>query len=238
MLAVETVFSVGGRTTDNQGALRVIAHEPFGQFLLGLMTLGLAGYALWRFIEAFLDPENEGSDAKGLGKRLGYFISGVAYAGIAYGAYRLLEGASGSSSTHNTRDWTARLLSEPFGQWLVGLLGLIVIGIGIAQLVQAYKADFDKRLDLGGLSQSARHWILIFGRWGVAARGIVFGIIGLFLLQAALHSSAGRAIGLDGALAVLARQPFGPWLLGFVALGFIAYGLFMLVEARYRRITV
>ncbi len=162
VLAVETVFSVGGRTTDNQGALRVIAHEPFGQFLLGLMTLGLAGYALWRFIEAFLDPENEGSDAKGLGKRLGYFISGVAYAGIAYGAYRLLEGASGSSSTHNTRDWTARLLSEPFGQWLVGLLGLIVIGIGIAQLVQAYKADFDKRLDLGGLSQSARHWILIF----------------------------------------------------------------------------
>jgi hypothetical protein len=238
VLAIETIFTGGGKTTDTHGALQAIAQEPFGRLLLGLVTIGLFGFALWRIIQACLDPENKGSDAKGLITRLGYLISGIAYGGVAYGALRLMEGASGSSSTHSTRDWTARLLSEPYGQWLVGILGVIVIGIGIAQFVRSYTANLDKKLDLTGVSAAARTWIINGGRWGVAARGVVFVLIGIFFIEAALHSSSQQAIGLDGALAMLAHQAYGSWLLGLVAAGLIAYGLFALVLARYRRITV
>jgi len=236
-LAAQAAFGSGGRTTDTSGALTTIVTQPFGKFLLFLVTIGIIGYALWRFVQAILDPEHKGQkmDAKQIIQRLGYAVSAFSYTGLALTAIKLILGSGGGES-NSTQDWTARLLAQPFGQWLVGAVGIIVISVGISYFYQAYKAKFRHHLKLHQMSTTEQTWAMRLGRFGIAARGVVFGIIGIFLVQAARRSNPSEAKGLGGALAALARQPYGPWILGLVALGLIAYGIYSVVEARYRRI--
>lgn len=238
LLAAQAAWGAGGRTTDTQGALQAIVTQPFGKLLLSLVLIGLIGYALWRSVQAILDPDHIGQsvDAKRLAQRIGYGFSAIAYFGLAAAAVKLLLGSGGGSSETSTQDWTARFLSQPFGQWLVGLAGLTVLGVGISMLYQAYKAKFQDTLRLNQMSPAERKWSKRLGQIGIAARGVVFGVIGLFLIQAARQSDASEAKGLGGALAALASQPYGSWILGLVALGLIAYSLYSLVEAKYRRI--
>lgn len=237
LLAAQAAFGTGGKTTDTQGALQAIVVQPFGKFLLGLVAIGLLGYALWRLVETVLDPEHAGQeqDAKRVVQRIGYALSGLAYLGLAFTAVQLILGSGGAGGS-STQDWTARLLAQPFGQWLVGLAGLITIGVGLSYLYQAYTAKFREKFKLNQMNTTERTWAVRVGRFGIAARGIVFGIIGLFLVVAALNSDASQVKGLGGALAVLAAQPFGPWILALVAFGLIAYGVYSVVEAKYRRI--
>lgn len=237
ILAVQAALGTGGKTTNAKGALGAIAAQPFGKFLLVLLVIGLIGYVVWRFIQAIKDPEHRGNDPQSLGRRIGSAISGLIYAGLAWTAIRLIMGSGGGGSgSSSQQDWTARLLSQPFGQWLVGLIGAFIIGFGFYQLYRAYKAKFRKEMKLREMSPTEETWATRLGRFGEAARGIVFIIIGFFLLQAARHSDASEVRGLDGALQALAQQPYGPWLLGIVALGLVAYGIHMGVQARYRRI--
>lgn len=234
-LAVQAAVSAGGQTTDTQGALTTIAAQPFGQILLGLVAIGLIGYVLWRIVQAVYDPEGKGKDAKGIAQRLGYLLNGAVYTGLALSALKLTAGGSAGSG-NGQQDATAQLLSQPFGQWLVGLIGAGVIGIGFYQFYEAYKASFRKRLNLNQMSDTERTWATRIGRFGLAARGIVLALTGLFLIQAARQSDPSEAQGLDGALQTLAQQPQGLWLLGLVALGLVAYGIHMLVQARYGKI--
>ncbi|MBD2103356.1 DUF1206 domain-containing protein [Leptolyngbya sp. FACHB-261] len=243
LLAAQAALGTGGKTTDTSGALQTIVTQPFGKFLLSLVTVGLLGYALWRFVQAVVDPEhaNQDAGAKRWAQRFGYALSGLGYAGLALTALKLISGSgggSGSSSggSNSTQDWTARILSQPFGQWLVGLLGAIVIGVGFSYFYKAYAGKFRREFKLNEMSDTEESWAMRVGRFGIAARGVVFTIIGGFLIQAALNSDPSQAKGLGGALASLAQQPFGPWLLGIVALGLVAYGLYSGFEARYRRI--
>jgi hypothetical protein len=236
ILALPAATGIDGQATDTQGALRVIVRQPFGQFLLALVAVGLLGYALWRLVQAVLDPERKGTDAKGIVKRLGYAISGLAYGGLAVTAAGMLIGLAGGSG-NSTQKWTALLLSQPFGPWLVGAVGLIIIAVGINALYVAYTAKFCEKLKLGEMSEAQRSWATWVGRIGLTARGLILGLIGLFLLVAAWQTDANEARGLAGAFKVLARQPYGPWLLGTIAVGFIAYGVYMFFEARFRRIS-
>jgi hypothetical protein len=236
VLAVQAAFGAGGQTTDTKGALSAIAAQPFGKFLLALLTVGLIGYVVWRFVQAVQDPEHKGDDAKGWATRLGYAVSGLIYASLAFTSIGLIRGSGGGGGGNSKQDWTARLLAQPFGQWLVGLVGAFVIGLGFYQLYQAYKAKFRKQMKLQEMSPTEETWATRIGRFGLGARGVVFCIIGFFLLQAARQSDASEVRGLDGALESLAQQPYGPWLLGIVALGLIAYGIHMAVQARYIRI--
>jgi negative regulator of sigma E activity len=240
VLAVQAALGQGGQTTDAKGVLQTIAQAPFGRVLLALVALGLLGHAVWRFVQAIMDTENKGSDAKGLGTRAAYAGIGVVYVGLALAALRLVLGSGGTrSSDQSTQDWTARLLAQPSGRWLVALVGLIVIGVGLYQFYRAYSAKFREKLNLSEMSPTEETWATRIGRVGFTARGVVFGIIGVFLLIAALQAQPQEARGLAGALQTLAQQqPYGPWLLGIVALGFVAYGLFMLVQARYRRMVI
>ncbi len=236
VLAAQAAFGAGGKTTDTKGALQSIVTQPFGKFLLAIVAFGLLGYVLWRFVEAIADPENKGTDAKGLALRLGYAGSGLIYAGLAWSAIKLILGSGGGGNSNSSQDWTARLLAQPFGQFLTGIVGAGVIGMGFYQFYRAYKAKFRKKWKISEMSQQEEKWATLASRFGIASRGVVFSIIGLFLLQAARQSDATQVEGLGGALAALARQPFGPWLLGIVAFGLIAYGIYNFVEARYRRI--
>jgi hypothetical protein len=237
VLAVQAAVGQGGKTTDAKGALGAIAAQPFGKFLLALVAFGLIGYVVWRAVQTIQDPEHKGDDPKGLATRLGYGISGLIYASLAFSAIGLIMGSGNSGSgSSSQQDWTARVLSQPFGQWLVGLVGAFIIGLGFYQMYKAYKAKFRKEMKLREMSPTEETWATRIGRFGIAARGIVFVIIGFFLLQAARQSDPNQVRGLDGALQALAQQPYGPWLLGIVALGLLAYGIYMGVQARYARI--
>lgn len=119
---------------------------------------------------------------------------------------------------------------------MVVLIGVIVIGVGLAQLYEAYSAKFLEKLKWGQMSPTERTWTTRLGKFGLGARGVVFGVIGIFLIQAGLQSNSKKVQGLDGALRELARQPFGPWILGAVAIGLVAYGIYMFAQARYRRV--
>ena len=235
-LAVMTAAGVGGEVTDARGALRSIARQPFGRAMLAVVAAGLAAYVLWRWVQSITDADGKGRSFKGLALRAAYFTSGTVYAGLALAAARIVFGADEPEGESATRSWTARLMAMPFGDWLVMLAGLAVIGFGLYQIYKGYKAKFAKRLKLPEIEDGARDWAVFAGRVGYAARGVVFAVIGVFLIQAARHHDPGEAQGLDGALQAVARQSFGPYLLGAVAAGLIAYGIFALVEARYRRI--
>ncbi|WP_254174234.1 DUF1206 domain-containing protein [Planktothrix pseudagardhii] len=237
VLALMAAFGLGGQTTDTTGALQTIATQPFGQFLLVLITIGLIGYALWRWIECIQDPEHKGSDAKGIFSRLGYAISGLIYAGLALTSARLVMGAA-TGGGNSQQDWTAFVLAQPWGNWLVATLGAFIIGLGFYMFYKAYKTKFTQELDLRNLEPKKQNLLINICRLGIFARGIVFVIIGFFLIQAARFTNPNEVKGIDGALQTLKQQPFGKFLLTLVALGLVAYGIYMAVKAIYKRIEV
>jgi hypothetical protein len=241
-LAVQLVIGAGGKTTDQRGALQTIYEQPFGKFLLALVVIGLLGFAIWCFLQAWFDTEGNGSDIKGILGRLGYAITGVSYAILAFGAFQLVTrtgtGSATKSTTSSTQDVTAQLLQHSWGVAVVVILGLIVIGVACYMFAKAFTARFQRRLALTGLSAQLRRGVIFLGRFGYAALGVVFSIIGIFLIVAAVQHNPHEAKGLDAALRTLIQQPFGPVLLGIVALGLIAYGVYSFVEARYRRVGV
>ena len=233
VLAALAALGAGGETTDQQGAIRRIAGLPFGNLLLGLLALGLLGYALWRVSEAILNPDGE-TGGKGIVKRGAYVVSALIYAGLAALAIRIMLGNGDGGG--EVQDLTARVMSAPFGRALVGLAALAIAGAGLYQFYEAYSARFREKFKLGEMSPAEERWSVRIGRFGLAARGIVFLIIGVLLGQAGVRADPGSAQGLDGALQTLAQQPFGQFLLGVVALGLVAYAVFMFVCARYQRI--
>lgn len=233
VLAVQIPLGLGGKTTDRQGALRTVAQEPFGKALLVALALGLAGYAVWRLVQAFLDRDGDGKGAKALAKRAGYLARGLFYAGSAVIAFRLALGAGSSGS--NEKDETARVLDWPLGRWIVAAAGAALVGAGLFNAWRALTKKFRKDLREGEMGE-VRPWAIAVGVVGHAARGVVFGLVGIFLLRAAWQYDPREAIGVDGALRKLAQGPYGMLALGAVAAGLLAYAAFCFVQARYRRV--
>ena len=238
ILAALAAFGAGGATTDQRGAFSWLLQQPLGRPLLAIAAVGLIGYALWRFVQAGLDTEGKGTDAKGLQGRGAYVLSGLVYLGLCFSVVQLLLGGGASNGDSTTRDWTAWFFDQPFGRWLVGLGGAAIVATGFAQFYRAYTAKFREKLRIDDLTPEQELWVTRLGRMGFAARGVAFTVIGGFLMAAALYARPEQARGLGGALDTLASQPFGPWLLGLTALGLAAYGVYMLAEARYRRMVV
>ncbi|GAB4238332.1 MAG: hypothetical protein Kow0049_24910 [Stanieria sp.] len=143
--------------------------------------------------------------------------------------------SSGGDSGNSQQDWTTMVMQQPFGRCLVGLAGAIIVGLGFALIYQAYKEKFRKKLNMSKLNGQQKNWLVKISRFGIAARGVVFIIIGFFVLQAAYKSNSNQVRGLDGALLSLSQQPFGKFLLALVAAGLVAYGIYLFVQARYRR---
>ncbi len=225
----------GGRAEDREGALKTLADEPFGWALLLMVALGFAAYAAWRFVEAIFDRDDEGDDAKGLAKRAGDFAKGVLYAGLAAITARVVAGAGGGSGNAEQKA-TAVVLDWPGGRWIVGLGGAAVLGAGFYNAYRALSGSFRDKLRTELMSGVEEGWYTALGVVGHLARAVVFAMIGLFLVKAAWEYDPQEAEGLDGALQTLAGQPYGPVLLGAVALGLATYGLFCLVQARYREV--
>ena len=235
VLALQLALGEGGKATSRGGALATIAREPWGKALLALLALGFASYAGWRFAQAFFDEEHEGTGVKGLRKRAGYFGRGVVYAALTFTAVKILVGAGGEESqTSQARKATGTVLDWPAGKWLVGIAGACVVGAGLYSGYRALTTKFLDDWNTGEMSSSAKRWGTRAGVVGLLARMVVFGLIGIFAIKAAAEHDPKEAIGLDGALRELAGESHGPWLLGAVASGLLAFAIFSFVEARYR----
>lgn len=239
VIAALAALRGGGETADSHGALEEIVRRPYGHVLLIVVAVGLACYALWRLTQAVMDTEDKGSEWKGLAVRAGYACIGFVYFGLGYSAVRLiLGGDAGDNSDEKSRYWTATFMGLPFGRLLVGLGGVGFIGFGLWQCYKAYKRKFRKKMKHHEMGEHTSKFVTRAGQFGLASRGVVFGVVGVFLIQAALRARAHEARGLGGALHALEEQPAGPWVLGVVALGLVAYGLLMFALAVYRRIDV
>lgn len=231
-IAAQAAFSPAEQVEGPEGAMSTILDQPFGKVLLGIVALGLAGFVLWRVVQAAMDPEHRGGGAKRAFVRVGHAISAAVYAALTVEAVRMLRGTSGGGA--GTAHWTAVVMEKPFGRIPIGLAGAGIAAYGIYQIIHAFKSDLDKRLNLEGSAVATRRRVVAIGRAGTAARGVVFAIIGWLGLQAALRYDPAKAEGLQGALNTLRQAAYGPYLLGLVGLGLIAYGIFQLVKARYR----
>ncbi|GAB3641261.1 DUF1206 domain-containing protein [Spirosoma arcticum] len=237
MLAFMAAFEIGGsseRNLNKQGVFRFILDQPFGQVLLALVAVGLVCYALWRLTQAFLDTEHKGTDAKGIGRRIGYAFSGLVYGSLAYGSFRMMLGSQNNQGGDSSRQTLVReILQKPFGQWLVGLIGLAIIGIGLYQIYRALSGKYLKNVQTSSIKTELKEMIIRSGKIGYIARGIVWGVIGYLFIKAAVRANASEAGGSSSAFAFLEEASYGSFLLGAVALGLIGYGIFMFVRARY-----
>jgi hypothetical protein len=233
ILALKLAFGYGGKLTNQQGALHTVAQQPFGKLLLTLVAIGLGGYSLWRLVRAGVGHGPEGSDT-GF-DRIAALASGIAYGAMCALAIEILLGAGGGSAG-NAKKTTAGVFGWPAGTWIVGIAGGVMIGVA---LYQGYRGITKKFLDESKVEEMGprlKEWIGRLGLIGHLARMVVFGLVGIFLIKAAIDYKPNKAVGLDGALAKIVHHSYGPFLLGIVAAGLIAFALYSLSDARYRRI--
>jgi hypothetical protein len=233
VLAILLALGEGGKAEDRGGALHTIAEDSFGRVVVFVLAIGFGAYAIWRFAEALFDRGGEGRDPKGLAKRAAAFGKGLIYAALCFVAVSVLLGSSGDS---NEKQEAAHVLDWPAGRYIVGAVG---VGFGGAALWNAFRAvtgKFKDELVTGRMGSVEEKVVSIVAVVGLFARVLVFGLIGTFLIKAAVEYDPSEAIGLDGALRKLAAQDYGPFLLGLAAAGLLAWGVFCLVEARYRRV--
>jgi Domain of Unknown Function (DUF1206) len=234
ILALKLAFGDGGKLTNQQGALHTVANQPFGKLLLTLVAIGLGGYSLWRLVRAWIGHGREGSDT-GF-ERIAALASGIAYGAICALAIEILLGAGGGGSSGSPKKAAAGVFGWPAGAWIVGIAGGVMIGVA---LYQGYRGVTKKFLDDSKVEEMpprVKEWIGRLGLIGHLARMIVFGLVGIFLIKAAIDYTPSKAVGLDGALAKIVHRSYGPFLLGVVAVGLIAFALYSLSDARYRKI--
>ena len=233
VLALGVALGIGGKTTNQQGALQTIAQQPFGKVVLILLAAGFDGYALWRFVHVLIGHGPERSDDSF--ERIAAFGSGVVYVGLCVIAVKVLVGSGGNSS-ESEHHATAGVFGWPAGTWLVAIVGAALIGVALFQGYRVVTRKYLEEEKTGEMSPEVRHAVEAIATVGHLARMVVFGLVGVLLIEAAVEYDPGKPVGLDGALAKLAHSPYGPYLLGIVAAGLIAFGLYSFIDARYRRI--
>lgn len=234
ILAAQAGLGQGGRTTDTQGAMRAMYGVTLGRVVLIVVAAGLLGYALWRLVEAVLDPERRGAGFKGAALRLGFAGRGVFHGALGIAALRLAAGDLSGARDGHPRYWTERAFGLPAGQLLVWIAAVSIIGYGLYQLYRAWAPKLGRQLQLDRIPEGALGVLVGVSRFGIAARGVVFCLIGFFLARAAAQHDAGEAGGVRESLGAVAS--WGRWPFVVVALGLVAYGVYELVNARYRRI--
>jgi hypothetical protein len=234
VLALQIAFSggTGGGQASQQGALQTIAQGPFGAVLVGLVGIGLAGYAGWRASQFFTEKGDEDGRVTAWVTRAGYLVRAALYAGLSFLALRIAFGGGGGGGG-GSQALTARAMALPGGRVLVGLVGLIIVGVACYQAYQALSDDFMEELQTHQMDLRTRTWVRRIGVLGHSGRAVVFGLIGGFVVLAAVQFNPQQAVGLDGALQRLAQHTAGPWLLALTALGLFAYGVYAIARARF-----
>jgi hypothetical protein len=235
LLAIQVAMHSSNKATDQRGAMEAIQKQPLGKWLLVAVAIGLGGYSLWRFVQAYVGQGPEGGGDSSTMGRIVAASSGLAYVAMCALAVSILLGSSSQSSSSPHKS-TAGVLGWPGGQWLVGAAGVIFIGVALYQGYKGVSKKFLEEDKTDEMGQTTKRWFTALGVIGHLARMVAFALIGIFVLKAAIDYAPSKAVGLDGALAKLAHQSYGPVLLGVVAAGLVAFGLYSIADARYRRI--
>jgi hypothetical protein len=231
-VAILVATGNGSHRPNQQGALQLLAGKPYGLASLWLLGIGFAGYALWRLSEAAFGVAGDGNAA---GPRLRSLVRALIYAGFAYLTFKIISGAH-ASQTRQQRDLTAKLMHHPGGRWLLGILGLIIVIAGVVLVIEGVRRKFLRYLQLSRMSLRARRIVERLGVIGTAARGVVFALAGILVIEAAVTHKPGKAGGIDKALLTLRNQPFGELLLVLAAVGLVIFGIYGLCEARWRQV--
>ena len=232
-IAILVAIGHSSQRADQQGALQMLAGQPYGLVSLWLMGIGFVGYALWRLSEAAFGVTGEGN---GVGPRLISLVRAVIYAFFAYLTFKIISGVGSGSQTGKQQDLTATVMHHPAGQWLVGVVGLIIVIAGLVLVAQGIGRKFLKYLRLSEMSPRTRRVVEPLGIIGTAARGAVFAVAGILVIDAAVTYQPSKAGGIDKALLTLRNQPFGEFLLLLAALGLVIFGVYGLCEARWRKV--
>jgi hypothetical protein len=235
-LALRGAFGNSRTPADQLGAIAAISKLPYGDLILWVVLIGLISYSLWGLIRAFLDPFHKGTDMEGLVARGGFLVSAITYAFFVMPTYDLIQGTSSGSQTGNTQRTIGAVLSMPWGWAIVGILGIAGIVAGFYQIYRAINSKFDQTFKPYAMTPEQLRIAKQAGRFGTIARGVVFSLVGFFLCLAAFYSNPRQAKTFDGALDFLAKQPYGLWLMGIIAIGLIAFGIYSLLGAAWFRL--
>lgn len=233
-LSVLAAFGLSRDKGDKEEAFMFIYEQPFGRFLLIGIAVGLFGYVMLRMFQSFKDTENKGSGLKGILNRVGYGLSALLYLVIAAYALKLaIRGVTGGGDSDSRQFIVSKVLEYPLGEYIVGIAGLIVIGMGIYQIARGITGKFMKKVNL--YLSNMKDTFKTTGTIGYISRGIVLMIVGYFLLHAAVLSNPDEAQGTGAAFDFLENK-VGSFMMALVALGLAGYGVFCFVKARYQRI--
>ena len=226
-------LGVWQRTTDQRGALSLLNGNPLKVVAVVAVIAGLAAYSLWGFIRAMYDPLHRGDKPQGVVARLGFAWSGLSYAGLLFFTIQFLLGLNKGDGSDSIEKPIRFVMSHPFGVALTVVIGVVAVIAGLGQFVDALMAGFRKDLKRGEMSEAERKVAEYLGRFGMFSRGVIFTMLGAFIVQAALHHDPHRAEGMGAAFQTLAQQPGGHLLLFIVASGFIALALHSFASARW-----
>ncbi len=231
VMAVLSVLGATGDDPDVVGAFEALGETPATAVLLVVLVVGLFAYMTWRFLQAFADVESEGSGARGLFKRASYFAIGAIYGGFAIYAAALLLGMQ--PGDEDADDWTAMALALPGGAYAVGLFGVIVGIVGLNEIFFGVSGRYQNEYRQRRMHHVERVAARGAGWYGHVSRGLVYCLIGFFLVRSAILFDPDEAHGLKEAFATLAEQPYGIWLVGAAAVGWVAFGLYCLAIAMH-----
>ena len=236
-LALKVTLGSGGSPTDMNGAIAALGKQPGGLIFLVVILIGLICYSLWGVVRAVFDPLHKGTDMKGLIARGGFLFSAASYGLLIPGTYNLITGAAGSAgSGASTRQAMTKVMASPVGHWIIDLIGLAVIGGGIQQILMGFNNSFDKQFETYAMTPGEIKLATQLGRFGTATRGVIFALLGGLMCLAAYKSNPNQAIGLDSVLKEILGFPLGIWILGIVAVGLIAFGIYSMLSAAWFRL--
>jgi hypothetical protein len=237
LLAIEVARGDQGAQPSQRGALEAVARQPLGKALLVLVTVGLVAHTVWRLVLAVRGEPGPDDDSGSVAKRIGNVARAAIYGGLTAAAVKLLmgSGSSGGGSGGTEKKASARVLDWPGGTAIVVIAGLIVVGTGLWNIYKGLSKKFEDDLSLGSLDEKRRRAVVTSGVIGYTARGVVFGLVGVFLVRAGLSHDPDQTKGLDGALREVAEASYGKWLLGLLAVGLVLFGLYRALDGRYRK---
>lgn len=224
-----------GEAPNQQGALALIAKAPLGRVVLIVIAVGLLAYAAWKIRQALEGRGPEGGGGPKPFDRAANAAGGLVYLAFFAVALRVVLGTSNSGSSE-ARHTAAGVLGWPGGPAIVAIAGIAMVAISIYQIVDAVRGSFADEVKVEEMSSSQLHGFLALGVVGLIARALVFALVGYFLIRTAINYDPGSAVGVDGALAAVRHQAYGPWLLGAVAAGLLVFAVYSLLEGRYRQL--
>ncbi len=231
VLAIQVAVQGGGQDADQGGALEALAKAPGGAVVVWLVAIAGLALALWLVVDGTLE---RGADAKRTWiERLKSWGKAVVYGVIGVTALRTALGA-GQDSSRSTRQGSSTLLGLPGGQVLLAIVGLGVVGLGIALIHRGVAKKFLETIRVPGGSRGRT--VVVLGQVGYAARGTAIAVVGVLFVVAAVRTDPGAASGLDGALRAFAGLPFGRVVLAAVGAGWIASGIYSIARARLARL--